>query len=244
MFKHRVFLIGTVVALLVGLAGALIARAQSDEPPFTVARVLTEEEAAAGATVEAHYFDTFEEAMEFIGVNPEDYPSAVSGAGESEKHCVVQIEPLQPGQTESETSEPVCFRTFSEALSFATGGAVRLPASMEPSQVTEEMLTSTQSTTVISIDFSGPNFSGTTLTSVTSNPNGCFDGSIYLMPSLPSGWRNVISSAKSYQGCARFYHYDYTDYGGAVINCGYSCATMGAMDNQTESEKWCQSCSP
>jgi hypothetical protein len=127
MFRRKMWLTGTAVVLLLGLAGALIAQAQSDEPPFTVARVLTEEEAAAGATVEAYYFDTFEEAMEFVGVTPQDYQSAGSRSG-SDKHCVVQIEPLQPGQTESETSEPVCFGTFSEALSFATGGAIRFPS--------------------------------------------------------------------------------------------------------------------
>ncbi len=239
MFKRK-SLIGIGVVLTLGILTVRVL-AQRYEPPFTVVRVLTEEEAAAGATVEAHYFDTFEEAIEFVGVTPQDYQSAGSMAG-SDKHCVVQIEPLQPGQTESETSEPVCFGTFSKALSFATGGAIRLPVSTQPSEVTEEMLAPAQSNTVIGIDYSGSNFSDSTLVSITSNPNGCSDGSIYVLSSMPSGWANVISSARSYQGCARFYHY--TNYGGSVINCGYSCATMGAMDNQTESEKWCQSCSP
>ncbi|MBC7228500.1 MAG: hypothetical protein H5T61_14915 [Thermoflexales bacterium] len=244
MLKHQMWFVITGMAILVGLTGALIARAQSDEPPFTVVRVLTEEEAAAGTAGEAHSFNTFEEAMEFIGLNPEDYRNAGSGADQPDQHCVIQIEPLQPGQTESKTSEPVCFDTFSKALFFATEGAIQLPVPAEPGEVTEEMLTPAQSNTVIGIDYSGSNFSGSTLISVTSNPNGCFDGSIYVLSSMPSGWANTISSAKSYQGCARFYHYDYPNYEGAVINCGYSCATMGAMDNQTESEKWCSSCNP
>jgi hypothetical protein len=32
------------------------------------------------------------------------------------EHCVVQIEPLQPGQSASKVSAPVCFDTFEEAL--------------------------------------------------------------------------------------------------------------------------------
>lgn len=148
MFQRKKWLIGAVMVIFVGLAGVLIAKAQSDTPPFTVVRVLTEEEAAAGATVEAHYFDTFEEAAEFVGINPEEYRRTDSGAGEPAQHCVVHIEPLQLGQTESRVSEPVCFDTFSEALFFATGGAVRLPNSAEPGEVTEKMLAPSQSNTV------------------------------------------------------------------------------------------------
>jgi hypothetical protein len=152
----------------------------------------------------------------------------------------------EAGEVASEVSEPVCFDSYSDAILAATGGAVRLPPSPAPDGVTGDAFASPapQSSTVIGQDCSRSGFSGSTLTWVTSNPNGCFDGSVYAAPSMPSGWANVVSSARSYQGCAQYYHYDYTNYGGAVLDCGYSCSTMGAMDNQTESERWCQSCGP
>jgi hypothetical protein len=218
-----------------------------ENPPHAVARALTEEELTAGEEMEVHYFDSFEEAMEFIGADPADFqPPAAGDADEHDKHCVVQIEPFQPGQTASKVSEPACFDNFSDAIFAATGGAVRLPLSIEPGEVTEDMLVPPEprSSTVIGIDYSESGFSGSTLTWTTSNPDGCSDGTIYMQPSMPSVWAKEVSSARSYQGCARYYHYDYANYGGSALDCGYSCSTMGAMDNQTESEKWCQSCSP
>ncbi len=248
MRKKSVLLASVSLAVLVGLVGTAVVWAQSGakrDPPYAVARALTEEEAAAGEEMEVLYFDSFEEAMDFSGADPDDFQPPVSGDVDTQ-HCVVQIEPLQPGQTASKVSEPVCFDNFSDAIFAATGGAVRLPPSIEPSEVTEDMLVppGPRSSTVIGQDYSGPNFSGSTLTWITSNPNGCFDGTIYMQPSMPSGWANVVSSARSYQGCTHYYHYDYPNYGGSVLDCGYSCSTMGAMDNQTESEKWCQSCDP
>jgi hypothetical protein len=250
MRKRSVLLASVSLALLIGLMGTAVVWSRSDaekNPPHAVARALTEEELAAGEELEVHYFDSFEEATEFIGADSADFqPPAAGNADEQDKHCVVQIEPLQPGQTASKVSELTCFDNFSDAIFAATGGAVRLPPSIEPGEVTEDMLEppGPRSSTVIGIDYSGSSFSGSTLTWTTSDPNGCSDGTIYMQPSMPSGWANVVSSARSYQGCARYYHYDYTNYGGSALDCGYSCSTMGAMDNQTESEKWCQSCSP
>jgi len=250
MRKKSVLLVSVGLAVLVGLVGTLVVRAQfgtEESPPHAVARALTEEELAAGEEMEVHYFNSFEEVTEFIGADPADFqPPAAGDADEQDRHCVVQIEPLQPGQTASKVSEPTCFDNFSDAIFAATGGAVRLPPSIEPGEVTEDMLepAGPRSSTVIGIDYSGTSFSGSTLTWTTSNPNGCSDGTIYMQPSMPSGWANVVSSARSYQGCARYYHYEDTYYGGSVLDCGYSCSSMGAMDNQTESEKWCQSCGP
>ncbi len=260
MRKKSVLWVSVSLALLVGLVGVVVVWAQSgaeENPPHAVARALTEEELAAGEEMEVHYFDSYEEAMEFTGADPADFQPPTSSdvdtpltdsfaAPEPRQHCVVQIEPLQPGQTASKASEPVCFDNFSDAIFAATGGTVRLPLSIEPGKVTEDMLVppGPLSSTVVGIDYSESNFSGSTLTWTTSNPNGCFDGSVYVAPSMPSGWANVVSSARSYQGCAHYYHYDYPNYGDPVIDCGYSCSTMGSMDNQTESERWCRWCDP
>jgi hypothetical protein len=144
MRKKSVLLVSVSLALLVGLVGTLVVRAQfgtEENPPHAVARALTEEELAAGEEMEVHFFDSFEESMEFIGADPADFqPPAAGGADEQDRHCVVQIEPLQPGQTASKASEPTCFDNFSDAIFAATGGAVRLPPSVEPGEVTEEML--------------------------------------------------------------------------------------------------------
>jgi len=93
-----------------------------------VGRALTEEEAAAGVTVQAQYFDSFEEALQSIGADPEDFDVNAADEGEVNqiadppsdpeptKHCIAQIEPLKPGEKASEMWEPTCFDSFEEAL--------------------------------------------------------------------------------------------------------------------------------
>lgn len=168
------------------------------------------------------------------------FVAAKQGEGKEPPHCVVQIEPVKPGEKTSEMSEPVCFDNFSDAVYFATDGLVRLSSSVTPSQVTEETLNpaGARRSTVIGQDYNYQNFGGTTITWTTSNPDGCSQGATFWASSMPSGWNNKVSSARSYQGCSTYWHYDYPSFGGSKIDCGWSCATMGAMDNQTESESW------
>lgn len=133
MGKWKLVLASALVVLAGGIGGGLIATGQAkdeaEDPPYAVARALTEEEAAAGVPVEAQYFDSFEEALRSIGADPQDFavtaPDKAADMNqitdppsdqEPTRHCTVQIEPLRPGAVASETSAPVCFDTFEEAL--------------------------------------------------------------------------------------------------------------------------------
>ena len=54
----------------------------------------------------------------------------------------------------------------------------------------------------------------------------------------PSSWNNVISSARAWGNCAWHTQYDYSNFGGAKIDCGNNytdCDYMGAMDNRATS---------
>ena len=145
MTRGKVFAgAGAILMLALAAAGiAVAAEARSgglDEKgsgPHCVGRALTEEEAAAGVPGEVECFDTFEEALRSINVEPEDLKTsalppadagATRGVGEAveassgagpRKHCAAS-----PGQEPLVVS---CFNTFSDAIYFATGGAVRLP---------------------------------------------------------------------------------------------------------------------
>lgn len=232
----KMFLIAFSLLLLFGVVGAVRAQdwlspgSDGVAPPYAVARALTEEEAAAGKEVQVQYFDSFEEAMQSVGAAPADFQNS-----EPERHCVVQIEPLQPDQQASVMLEPACFDSFSEAIYAATKGAVRLAPTTKPSELTPQML-ALASTTVIGIDYSSPNYQGSSLVWVVNNTVGCNTGYSYVSPTMPSGWNDVVSSARTYGGCINNPHYEHTYYGGAVLNC--TCATMGVMDNATSSEKW------
>lgn len=255
MTKQKMLLIGFSLLLLIGFSGIAEAWAQfgtrggNAAPPFTVAKVPTVDEAAAGAIVEAYYFNSFEDAMQFVGADPADYQprnvgnslntpaNAPSHSPEPHRHCVVQIAPLQPGQTASKVSESVCFDNFADAISAATKGAVHLAPTILPGELTPEILES-PSATVIGIDYSEPNFQGSTLVWTTDNTVGCNTGFMYESPTMPSGWNDVVSSAAAYGGCNNYRHFADIYYGDPVKTC--TCATMGVMDNQTSSEKWSQ----
>ena len=93
-------------------------------------------------------------------------------------------------------------------------------------------------TTIVGIDYSGSLYAGTTLNWTTTNSQGCTGGASYGSPGMPSGWNDVVSSAKGYQGCNNNPHWESTNYGGASITCMPNCSTMGAIDNKTSSVKW------
>ena len=81
MRKKSVLLASVGLAMLVGLVGVVVVWAQSgaeENPPHAVARALTEEELAAGEEMEVHYFDSYEEAMEFTGADPADFQPPTS----------------------------------------------------------------------------------------------------------------------------------------------------------------------
>jgi hypothetical protein len=69
---------------------------------------------------------------------------------------------------------------------------------------------------LIGIEYEDKNYGGSSLTvtgSVTCN------GYYHYLASMPSGWDNVISSARAYSGCTNSYHYQYTNSGGSVMSC-------------------------
>lgn len=254
MRRTRLFAAAGAILLLaltaVGIAVAAEAQSGGEvkegSGPHCVGRALTEEEAAAGVPSEVECFDTFEEALRSINVEPEDLKTtslpppdaavatdadeageAPSGAA-SKGHCAAS-----PGQDPLVVS---CFDTFSDAIYFATGGAVRLPATVGPDELTEEMLQPAADRTVISVEYKDPNYSGQSFVWYVNNSFGCTTGWSYAQPTMPSGWNDVISSSASYGGCHYVRHYEHTYYGGSKIDC--TCATMGAMNDKTSSLKW------
>ena len=91
--------------------------------------------------------------------------------------------------------------------------------------------------TVIGIDYVNSNFQGNTLTWTEPN-GGCKAGTSFQASSMPSGWNDVVSSARSFGNCNTYTHFENAGFTGSELNCGGQCATMGAMNDKTSSEKW------
>lgn len=159
------------------------------------------------------------------------------GTGDPHQHCIAQVAPLQVGQAPPPVSNFQCFATFSQALAAATGGKVQTAPDFRPDDLTQAMLSSPATDTVLGVDYWDSNFSGSTYTWYTTHTAGCTDGSSY-GGNLPSSWNDQISSARGYAGCNDMIHYENSNYGGSSRDCHQdwtSCATMGVMNDQTSS---------
>lgn len=181
------------------------------------------------------------------------------------RHCVAQAVQIPDGSdpaAEAATTETpaaqapaaLCFRTFAEALGVATSVSSGIDPNLTPADVTDELLTSlaamsvaanpagpaAATSTVIGIDFSGSNYSGSTFTWWVGNSVGCYTGIGYYSTPAPGGWNDRISSYRAYGGCTAAYHFEHANFGGAVLRCNW-CSGFGAMDNRTSSWRWYRS---
>jgi hypothetical protein len=164
-------------------------------------------------------------------------PTAALAAGtahSSGRHCVAEAVPAGSSARPSAT----CYATFAQSIRAATRGRVRLPASTAPGSVTPGQLdagaAAPDTTYVLSIDWTGTNFGGNTLTWYQSSRCGSFQAS-----SMPSGWNDVVQSVAAYSNCANTL-YQNNNFGGRTYHIGKNgyAASLGSMNKQTSSERW------
>jgi hypothetical protein len=169
--------------------------------------------------------------MEEVVIDPQDKTS---------HHCVAKIHPLQADEKASKVVSVDCFSAFSDAIEFATGGMTTVDESINPGEVTQEMLgpQAINATTVIGIWWEHPQYStgqgGRTWTWTTTSPSVCSGGAFGGSP-MPTGWNDIVSSAHVYSNCTDFENYQHSSYGGLRIDCTPACPAMGDMNDQTSS---------
>lgn len=163
------------------------------------------------------------------------------------KHCVAHLDPVSPQSDEISKVTPLgCYDTFEEAIFVATDGTVKLPAGISPYAVTEDLLKAygmgsvSPASVVIGTDYDDVGFSTLLGTFTWTGSQACSPSMSFTVPSMPQGWNDRVSSARSYSDCNRYYHYENTNYGGTSITCdmGNTCQSMGTMTNKTSSEKF------
>jgi hypothetical protein len=132
----------------------------------------------------------------------------------SARHCVAQ-----PSGTPGQPPAMQCFSTFAAAISAATNPAGPLTS------------------VILSIDYTGTNESGSSLT--WTKPAGC--GS-YTASSMPTGWNDVVSSVSNFNGCGTTL-YQNTSFSGSTFSIAVdgTANTLGSFNRQASSQKWCTS---
>jgi len=164
-----------------------------------------------------------------------------SAAEDAQIHCVAKAYPI--GQSPAVVPPAVCFDTFGAAIAYATGGAVQIPDVTSRQLSEAEMAPNgTLGSTIIGIDYTEAQHTGSTFFWNVDDPNGCLAGAKWQATEMPAGWNDVVSSAYSYQGCDYWYHYEHTGLWGSRLAC--TCYSMGIMDNLTSSEFWSNTPTP
>lgn len=155
-----------------------------------------------------------------------------ASAAPAERHCVVHLDADGHGRA----APMQCYGDQASALAAATGQearSVNLPGAGDVDAFVTASNATAAASTVISIEYDGQNYSGSSLTYSVSNPDGCLDGSNYADPDLYA-WDDRIESVRAYQGCT-VRHYEHFNYAGSQYSCSSSCGSLGAMNNRTSS---------
>ncbi|MEZ5175493.1 MAG: hypothetical protein R2823_04725 [Acidimicrobiia bacterium] len=154
--------------------------------------------------------------------------SAEASPDSTETHCVVDVIGEEP-DGELILSEARCYKTFSEAVSDASDGVVRIPAGAAGAILfQDEGIAEALSSFTLGTHYDGYNGSGSSISIAGSSCSGGYWNT-------GTTWRNRISS--SHNGCGRLRHYDYANKGGSYQDT-YGAGTtdnLGSLNNRTES---------
>ena len=181
-------------------------------------------------------------------------PDSLDKDSAREKHCVIDTNAVPNDRADDFEVERAsalvvnCFSELARAIEFATNGRVQLPLDATIDDVDDALRddegshdsdpNGTEATYVIAVEYIHANYGGSTLTYTNSVTCSGYSHSAAYMP---SGWNDVISSARAYSSCNHAYHYEHTYYGGAVVDCRTGCSYVGdAMNDRTSSIRWTQ----
>jgi hypothetical protein len=169
--------------------------------------------------------------------------------GSDAPYCVTEASAAPigaPAPAVDKAAVPRCFKSFAEAVSVATAGRVQLAASDTPTTpgVLDRLDTgpgASASPYVVAIEYVAPNWDSYWGWLLVTSSVSCYGYNLSLS-AMPAGWDNVVSSARSFSGCNRSYHYDGTYFTGGGVDCGsegcYYDWQMGWMNDRTSSIYW------
>ncbi len=164
-----------------------------------------------------------------IGAVPATAADGKATSG-SDGHCVAHVVD-QRLDGELVTGAEKCFGRFSDAMSYASGGELRLPADTPGASNNYGGMQTLMGNFTLAMHFDGYYGTGASITIVGGSCNGYWNTS--------SWWDNRISS--TYNGCFKTRHYDLPWLGGSFATLSGPLATHNlpwTMNNRTESVRY------
>ncbi len=145
-------------------------------------------------------------------------------------HCVVTVVDTK-SDGELVTSDPMCFRTFSQSVAFSTGGAVQLPAGTQGTMLNDGGFNTLMGSYTLAMHFDGYYGTGASITIVGGGCGGYWNTS--------SWWDNRISS--TYNVCQKTRHYSNPGLSGSYATLSGGLMTHNLpwyMNNNAESIRY------
>jgi len=166
-----------------------------------------------------------------IGATPMGAAVPAAASGPPGRHCVARLGRSQPTMR--------CFARLNAAVAAATNGRVQLLSDITGADLRTMPLNSADAASgdyyVVSIEWTGSNYTGASLTWQATSPCGDYANS-----SMPRGWNDRIRSVAQYSGCATTLYWD-INFGGdtRAIDVNASVPDLGGFDANASSQKWC-----
>lgn len=160
----------------------------------------------------------------------------------SQPHCISRLAPAagdqDSGMRDAVVVESRCFATFAEAFEYGSLGAIKVPADLQPGDVTQAMAVSASASTqyLLGTYWQAPDYMGWSYSWFASS--GCTSTSGWQVSYVGSAQDDKYYSSKSYSGCERNRHFEHPNFGGATLLCQPNCSNLGIMNGETSSLRW------
>lgn len=238
MRKRSILLASVGLAVLVGLVGTLVVRAQSGaaavsssaaavswvrqvvlepmRPGEQASKAIAEKLVARPSDVKQVVLEPMRpEDLERPEYKPTETSPIVRGPSDSpEYRCVVVLEPIQAGEEFSRASEPVCGRGLIDSVG---------DVSLESSYLIAKFYDNTNYQTLL-IEYYGPSPCSSTVS--------------YGRPDLrDDGVDDRFASGKGFSSCDLVTVYDLYNYGAPEYSCGPDCWSFYALNDAVSSWK-------
>lgn len=163
-------------------------------------------------------------------------PTPVRGG----QHCVERLEHIDQSTSAARIASEVCYASFRDAIFVATEGRTVIPEGVGPAELTQAMLppAGVTTTVVIGVDYDNWHYDDSAGTKIWEASSGCSASLAWFVDDVGSTWANRISSAKAYNNCNRYEHYELKNRQGSLIPCTPNCYEMGIMNDKTNSLWW------
>jgi hypothetical protein len=164
-------------------------------------------------------------------------PSAQASAA---RNCVYHLDPIgRVGTvTKARLIKVGCYSTFAEAISAATGGAIRIDPSATPKGVADRDLNDrgTRGVVVIGTEWVGKNFGGSSNTYTASAT--CSQTNTWEISYVGDTWNDRFSSGKGFGGCDHNRKFQHANFGGDSIACTPNCDDYLSLSDEVSSLRW------